>query len=343
MAEGREAARRPARAPLRQRSRRRWAVAGGIAASWLVLELMTGSAVSATVVLVAIAGLGVASVAGLRAAGITRDHPWIQRMASRPWRDGQDVLHVAMRHLSDVFVITPSGALLAPNVVELHLNPDDLDSLRERMELGVISASLTEVYEEQVAAHGARFAGPGRADAYVVADGSVPPGRYRLRQGQPVGAGVQPDAPDAEYAEYADVPPEFAHVGTWYARAGSGGQIWHEPDTGLTVPGGMSTVMEQSVPPVLRLITGSSVAETLTSGARAGRGAVELMLPDVPTVSRVHAVFTFSDGRWWITNQGRNGLTLNGAPVAGEQPLTNGDEIRWGTRPDALLSRVEIG
>ena len=78
------------------------------------------------------------------------------------------------------------------------------------------------------------------------------------------------------------------------------------------------------------------------SGARAGRGSVELVLPDVPTVSREHARFTFSDGRWWITNQGRNGLTLNGAPVTGEQPLSDGDVIRWGTRQDALLSRVEI-
>ena len=83
-------------------------------------------------------------------------------MASRPWRDGQDVLKVAIRHLSDVFVVTPSGSLLAPNVVELQLNPDDLVSLCERMELGVISASVTEVYEEQVAAFGARFAGSGQ-------------------------------------------------------------------------------------------------------------------------------------------------------------------------------------
>jgi pSer/pThr/pTyr-binding forkhead associated (FHA) protein len=78
------------------------------------------------------------------------------------------------------------------------------------------------------------------------------------------------------------------------------------------------------------------------SGARAGRGSVELVLPDVPTVSREHATFAFSGGRWRITNQGRNGLTLNGAQVAGEQPLSDGDAIRWGTRPDALLSRVEI-
>jgi pSer/pThr/pTyr-binding forkhead associated (FHA) protein len=104
----------------------------------------------------------------------------------------------------------------------------------------------------------------------------------------------------------------------------------------------MTTIMAESVPPALRLVTGSSVAETRMSGARAGRGPVELVLPDVPTVSREHAKFTFSDGRWWITNQGRNGLTLNGSPVAGQQPLENGDAIRWGTTPDALQSRVEI-
>ena len=182
MAEGREAARRPARPPLRQRSRRRWAVTGGVAACWVVLEVVTGSAVSATVVLVAIAGLGAASIGGLRALGVTRNHPWLRQLASRPWRDGQDVLKVALRHLPDVFVVTPNGLLLAPNVVDLQLNPGDLVSLCGQMELGVISSSVTEVYEEQVAAHGARFAGPGRADVRVIAAGSVPPGRYRLRQ-----------------------------------------------------------------------------------------------------------------------------------------------------------------
>ena len=95
--------------------------------------------------------------------------------------------------------------------------------------------------------------------------------------------------------------------------------------------------------PVLRLVTGSSAAETRVSGARAGRGSVELVLPDVLTVSREHATFTFADGRWWITNHGRNGLTLNGAPATSEQPLSHGDTIRWGASPDALLSRVEIG
>ena len=355
MAEGREAARRPARpplrAPLRQRSRRRWAVAGGVAACWVVLEIVTGSVVSATVVLVTIAGLGAASIGGLRALGVTRNHPWLRQLASRPWRDGQDVLKVAIRHLPDVFVVTPNGLLLAPNAVDLQLNPSDLVSLCGQMELGMISSSVTEVYAEQVAPHGARSAGPGRAEVRVIAAGSVPPGRYRLRQGgpgqcspgqaDPASAGAEPDRSDVWYA---DVPPEFEYVSSQYAYASPGHVVWPEPDPRLTVAGGMATVMERSLAsvPVLRLVTGSSVAETTMSGARAGRGSVELVLPDVLTVSREHARFTFADGRWWITNQGRNGLILNGSPVTGEQPLSDGDAIRWGTRQDALLSRVEI-
>jgi hypothetical protein len=334
MGEDREAApqsaRRPPRTPVRQRSRRRWAIAGGVAASWVVLEVLTGSVVSATVALVVIATLAAVTVGGLRALGITREHPWIQRAASRPWRDGEDVLRVAMRHLHDVFVITPSGSLLAPGLVELQLNPDDLATLCERMELGVISESMSEVYEEQVTAYRARLTGAGRPSVYVTASGSVPPGRYRLRQGDPVGA-QQP-----EFA-YAAAQPAFAGPsGTWYE------QVPAVNERGPAAGGGMTTIMAESIPPALRLVTGSSVAETRQSGARAGRGPVELMLPDVPTVSREHAKFTFSEGRWRITNQGRNGLSLNGSPVAGEQPLENGDTIRWGTSSDALQSRVEI-
>jgi hypothetical protein len=290
------------------------------------------------VVLMVIAALVAAGAGGLRALGITRDHPWIRRIASRPWRDGQDVLTVAMRHLADVFVVTPSGALIAPNLVELQLNPDDLDFLCERMEPGVISASMTEVYEEQVTAYGARLAGAGRAEVYVSAAGSVPPGRFRLRQGDPVSIDAQPE-------HHANAAPQWAYSAPPHGHAESDGYVWEKPDPDLTVGGGMITIMEPSPAPVpvLRLVTGSSVAETRVSGARAGRGSVELVLPDVLTVSREHATFTFSDGRWWVTNQGRNGLTLNGAPVAGEQPLSDGDTIRWGASPDAPLSRVKIG
>jgi hypothetical protein len=350
MADERELTRRPARAPLRPRSRRRWAIAGAVAFVWVVAEVMTHSFVAATVLLAVIAALGFAAVAGLRAMGITREHPWLRQIASRPWRDGQDVLSVAMRHLSDVFVITPSGSLLAPNVVEIQLNPESLRSLCERMELGVINASVTEVYEEQVASSQARWAGPGRADVYVIADGSVAPGRYRLRQGVPVSTGDKAGMPDVRQGDDA---AGFTYVAPQGAYAGHGdfaepGGIWSDPAPISAAAGGIAdnraTVMERQVNPVpvLRLITGSMVSETVMSGARAGRGSVELRLPDVPTVSREHAKFTYSDGRWWITNQGMNGLALNGAPLAGEQPVSDGDEIHWGLRPDALASRVEI-
>jgi hypothetical protein len=254
MTERGEAVRPPA-------SRRRWAVAAAVAACWIVLLVVTGSVLGATVLLVVIAALGVVSVAGLRALGVTRDHPWIQQlMGSRPGRDGQDVMY-------------PSSQQWQP-ADEQQWQPAD---------------------EQQ----------------WQPAD-----------EGPPRGVAYQ----------------EPAYQG--FAGHDGGTRVASE----RTVVTGMPTIMERPFNPVplLRLHTDESVTETRMSGARAGRGAVELALPDVPTVSREHARFTFSDGQWRIANLGMNGLTINGSPVAGEAPLRNGDSIRWGTRPDALLSRVEI-
>jgi FHA domain len=367
MAERSEAVRRSARARLPRRSRKRWTVGAGIAACWLALLAVGDSATGATVLLVVLAGVGVLGAAGLRALGVTRDHPWIRRMATRPWRDGQDVLRLALRHLPEVFVVAPSGSLLAPNLVELRLNPDDVRSLSERMDPDLISASAGEVYEEQVAAHGARFAGPGPADVRIIADPSVPAGRYHLRQVRPVDAdpqaGFQSVLPGPELMhpgpEASCAGPQSGLAGRRPAYASSqvvpdgpyrdfaahDGNTHEQPGPHRTVVTDMPTVAElsRSRVPVLRLVTGDSVAETQMSGARAGRGAVELRLPEVPTVSREHARFTFSDGQWWIANLGINGLILNGTLLVGEHPLSNGCSIRWGTRPGTLQSWVEIG
>jgi hypothetical protein len=349
---------RAARVPLQRRSRRRWLAAAGIAVCWAILLDQTGSIIAATMLLLLLAALTVVAVVALRALGVSRNHPWVRQMAARPWRDGQDVLRVALRHLPEVFVVTPSGSLLAPDHVELRMNPDDLRSLGEHMEIGVAAQSAAEVYVDQVTAHGARPAGPGPAEVRIIPDDDVPPGRYRLRQGQPVNVG----------ALHSFQPgPQLAHAGAQAARAGAapgpavdvprpaprppqGGFVGHDgntrahPESGLSTVTGMPTVIElpHSPVPMLRLVTGGSVTETRVSGARAGRGHVELKLPAEPTVSREHARFTFSDGQWWIGNLGRNGMTVNGAALAGEQPLHDGDSIRWGMRPDALLSRVEI-
>src|SRR5215470_19897812 len=162
--------RKAARAPLPGRSRRRWSVAGGVAAAWLVLYLIAGSALSATMLLVAFAATGAIAVLFLRSIGITRDHPRIRQLASRPWRDGQAVLRVAVSHLHDVFVITPSGSAFAPTSVEIQMNPEDLASVCDRMEFGVVIASVTEVYAEQVSHYGARFVGSERPEVSVAAD-----------------------------------------------------------------------------------------------------------------------------------------------------------------------------
>jgi hypothetical protein len=33
---------------------------------------------------------------------------------------------------------------------------------------------------------------------------------------------------------------------------------------------------------------------------------------------------------------------LNGVPVTGERPVSDGDVIGWGAGPEALMSRVQI-
>ena len=386
MSEHGEAMRRPARASLPPRTRKRWKIAAGVAVAWVVMFAISGSVTGATVLLIVLAAFAVVAFFGLRALGVTRDHPWIQRIAARPWRDGQEVLRIALKHLPEVFVVTPSGTLLAPNIVELRMNPEDLHSLGERMEPALVMESATEVYLEQVQEHGARFARPAPAEVRMIVDPSVPPGRYRLRQGQPVDAGLPgapspqlahagaaPAGPDSQVGAYPAGPDSHvggypagpdSHVGAYPAVPDAHGRptpAFPEPqvsgnpagDDGATAAlqnrgwsngFGVPTVMERTGPaiPMLRLVTGDEVAETRTSGARAGRGPVELGLPEVPTVSREHARFTFAGGQWRIANLGMNGLTVNGEPVTGEAAVSDGDVVRWGTRPDALSSRVEI-
>jgi hypothetical protein len=376
MADRNDVLRRPPRAPLRPRSRRRWAVAAVIAGVWALLLAGTGSLVVGTALFVLAAVVAILAAVALRGLGINSDHPWVRLLATRPWRDGSDVLRLGLRHLAEVFIVTPSGSLLAPNAVELLMDPDDLAALTEVMDLDVINASVTELYQAQITAHQARLASAGPVSAAVTGDPAVPAGRYRLRQGGPRGlapaagypaprdaylaapdASAPPDfsappdayAPPGSYAAPRDVyaaPPEapLAYPNGQAFRYAHDGRTRQEPDAARTVQTGQRTVTESASAPPLRLVTRGSIAETRVSGARAGRGdAVELVLPDEPTVSRVHAEFTFTAGQWRITGLGRNGVTLNGTPLIGPHVLSQGDSIRWGRRSDALMSRVEIG
>jgi hypothetical protein len=381
-------------------------VAAGVAALWALLLAGTGSLVVGTALLMLFAAVGVVCAVALRSLGINGDHPWVRQLATRPWRDGSDVLRLGLRHVAEVFIVTPTGSLLAPNAIELLMNPDDLAALTETMDLEVINASATELYSAQVTARGARLASIGPVTASVTGDAAVPAGRYRFRQGRlpgfappdayraPSGSHLAPpdaySAPsdgqlapsDAYLASPADYrPPSAAYrAPSDVDRAPSDGQLappdaylaspadYRPPSAGdlaypngnafpyahdgrtrgepaaRTILTGQLTVTEAVPAPLLRLVTRGSTAETRVPGARAGRGdAVELRLPDEPTVSRVHAEFTFAGGQWRITSLGRNGAALNGMPLDSEHVLCDGDSIQWGRRSDAMVSRVEIG
>jgi hypothetical protein len=353
---------------------------------WLLFLRGTDSVTVATVMLLMLAtavGLGLLA---LRWVGVDRDHPWVQRMGERPWRDGREVLQLALRHLPEVFIVTPSGSLLAPNALEVLMNPDDFASLTEVMDQNLIDSWACEAYQSCIVEHAARLGGDGPVMVRVASDPDVLAGRYRLRQGRLVGAGPAVSAAHAVSATPAGAaqaagagyavgawpvvpvagPTESDAVGAGPAAAGgfgfpaaeartfqaSDGRTLDSGDDAPRIGGGgaralptdLLTVGAVSGVPLLRLVTGGSAAETRLSGARAGRGtAVELLLPEEPTVSRVHAKFVFRDDQWRVTGLGRNGLMVNEMPVRGEHVVRDGDVIRWGNQPGALESRIQIG
>jgi hypothetical protein len=346
--------RRMARGRLQARSRRRWVIAGAVTGLWLLLLIVSGSLVSSLVLLVlAIMFLALMAV-GLRSLGISRDHRAVQALATRPWRDGREVLALALRHMSEVFIITPNGSRLAPSSVELCMNPADVDSLANLIDLELVNASAAEAYAAEIAASGAQVRQDMPIEVSVVSDPAVPAGRYGLRQGRPHALGVRAGAsfarPAPAPASPAPAPSRAASsaAAAVTSHGGRGGPAAAEAATmAAWAPGdattSAATMCELAPNPLLRLVTGDLTAQTRVSGACAGRGlASELMLPEDPTVSRVHAQFTCAEGEWRITGVGLNGVALNGTVLTDEQVVRDGDTIRWGRRPDSLTSRVQI-
>jgi hypothetical protein len=353
--------RRMAAGRLQGRSRRRWVITGAVTGLWLLMLIISGSLTASLVLLVlALLFLGLMAV-GLRSLGVSRDHPAVQALATRPWRDGREVLALALRHMSEVFIITPSGSRLAPSSVELCMNPADLDSLANLIDLELVNASAAEAYEAEITASGAQVRQDVPIEVRVVPDPAVPAGRYGLRQGRPDALRAAPGAAHrapagAGFARPQPVPaatPPPARATSASAAAvpshgGRGGvHSADAPTMAAWTPGdattSAATMCELAPNPLLRLLTGELTAETRVSGACAGRGpAAELLLPADPTVSRVHAQFTCAAGEWRITGVGLNGLAVNGNVLTDEQVVRDGDIIRWGRRPDSLSSRVQI-
>ena len=333
--------RRPRRPPLPPRARRRWALAAAAGAIWLFFLVTTRSMLTGTVLLLAIAVPATVAVVTGRSLGIGPGHPWVRLLTSRPWRNGHDVLITSLRHLPDLFVVSPNGSWLAPNIVEVHMNPDDHAYLTGVMDPAVIRSSANEAYQAQTAAYAAQLAGPGLVDVRVLADEAVPAGRYRLTTGTRAGragTGTRAGAgavrrPPAAFGGHA--APPIRDGLTITEHAGDRTARWGPQD----VP----TARDDPRLPSLRLVTGHDVTQTRGSEARAGRGSsVELRLPRDLTISRVHAKFTFSDGHWWITGISPNGLLLNGTRLTEPRVVTSGDRVGWGTHANAVVSLIQI-
>jgi len=312
--------------PMELWRRRRWPFIAGAIGVLIVLYLITQSVFDSIILLIVLAAVVIVALILVARFAENQGRGPARRAPSQAGRDAQDVWQAALRHLPETFTMAPDRTLLASDVVELRMNPDDLRALGESIDPQLVTSSSADSYRARIAEHGARLAGSGQPMVAMVSDPDLPPGRYRL-QPRPVD---QPRVPPP--AAGADRMPPVGHDD----RTMAGDQMTAAQD--------QLTVADRLPVPPLRLLTGGTVAETTKSGARAGRGGdVELRLPDVPTVSRVHAELTYSDGQWWITNQGRNGLTVNGSPVTSQSPVSDGDVIQWGNRHDALTSRVQVG
>jgi FHA domain-containing protein len=320
-----EAARTP-RPPVPPRTRRVRITAVTAACGYLLLLLATRSVVLSLIMVLLLAVAGVIAFLAVRSWGFTASHPWVRNLVSRPWRTGQEVWQLALKHLPETFIIAPDGSRLAPDRVELRMNPEDYADLTGSIDVEVLAASSSDVYRSLIAEHGARYAGTEGVSVTLIDDPDVAPGRYRLR----------PRAVSALVPAGARIP---VPAGSSFSWAEANGQT-----AGHTVASEHDTMTSRPDVPCLRLLTRDAVTETRQPGALAGRGtAAELKLPDDLTVSRVHAEFSYADGHWQVANRGRNGLRLNGKTVSGQQAVADGDLIHWGHQADALTSLVQIG
>jgi len=317
-------------------------LAGVASATWLLLLVITRSMLAGTLLLLAVAVVAIVATVTARSLGISGDHPLLWRLASRPWRNGHDVLMTGLKHLPELFMITPTGSWLAPNVAEVRMNPADHAYLTEVMDPAVIGSDANERYRAQVAEHAAQVASPGPVSVRVVPDEAVPAGRYRLTP-----AARAPRVAGAPAGRLRVVSGGSARRGVRDGQGIRDGLTLVDPTGDQTVrwgPGDAPTARDDRRPPSLRLVTGDAVVHTRRSGARAGRGSsVELRLPQELTISREHANFTFSDGHWWITGLGRNGLLLNGSRLTGRSAVASGDRITWGTHANAVTSEIQVG
>src|SRR5579875_470869 len=90
MAEQWQSAERPGWAPAPQRSRRRWVLAAVAGAAWVLLFVLTGSMLGATVLVLLLAAFAGGCLLSSRTLGDSDRPSWLGRLVGHPWPDDRD-------------------------------------------------------------------------------------------------------------------------------------------------------------------------------------------------------------------------------------------------------------
>ena len=353
------------------RRRRTIKIALLVVSLYTAAAIATGSLVVPVVLVVCLALFGACAVATGRLLGVGRHHRTIAWLMERSWRDPPQVLQLALRALPETLTWAPSGRWYGHRRLVLWLNPLTFDALVDRVRGQALAQWATDAYEGVLADHASVLDETGAPHVAVRPSDDIGRGQWRFTHAEAdPPARHRPGAPAAEAAdpdhhsrEWDSQPSRFASppfLTGWQDGGTVDTASFHD---GLTVradvearhknsgtsPGEPPTVLESdaardsSAPPI-GLVTTGHLQQTALSPAVAGRGGdADLRLPDVPTISRRHAVLTHRSGRWWIESCGRNGLTINGIPVVGARALHHNDVLTWGSTPSSPTSRVEIG
>lgn len=215
-------------------------------------------------------------------------------------------------------------AVYVPNVFRVHLHPKDLEPLRAVQR--TIERDITEYVTAFARKRGFSFAGPVRF--YLVESTAG-------REGEPlVEASFQEEIEPAERGEETtrtDVLKRTRLNPLLGELAGPEGD-----DLAATqrfhIGQGSRAHREGAL--MLEVVAGPDRGLTLALDERrpfkVGRTAeCDLVLTD-SRVSKVHALFRYSEGTWWVEDQGStNGTHVNGRSVATER-VREGDEVTVG-------------
>ncbi|MFC8042721.1 FHA domain-containing protein [Nocardia sp. NPDC057353] len=195
-----------------------------------------------------------------------------------------------------------------PNIAVVVFNSADLRALEAQVGLDEVAAELTDHYRTLARRHVAIAAdSDAPLEIFVEADPEQPSGRCEIR----------------DFDSYLPAAPRH------------GAAI--PPPTRSFAPGHDGV-------PALRLTTDGRVVKTTASRATVGRSAradLQIVEDDL-SVSRIHAVFTYGDGDWWMARCGANPILVNGVALTGWQVVRDSDLITWSDVPEPLESQVRL-